>query len=204
MEATELGEQLVKGRVVTADQLDRAQRVQKEIGGSLSLIITKLGFADEQTIIRFFSKREKIPIVNLEDIELPRGLIAKFPRDLIKKYHMLPIRYREDTLTVATSDPYDLNAVQEFQIALDCKIVLNLCSRGQITKFINILFSEHEEIQKEELVRSVDKETHTAKSIAQKIPPHLLKEALIPLLVEKKVITYEDLQKKVIDMGLLR
>lgn len=210
MEISEIGTALVEEGLISKEQLDRVKGVQKEIGGSTVLLVAKLGFIDERKLVKFFSKKENIPIVELDKIEPPRDLIKKYPRELLVRYHILPIKKRENTLTIASSDPYDLEAIEEIQLATDSKIILNLATRSQITRVMNKVFTEEEDNKEKikEPAKAAEPKEESPKEappkLTQKIPTYLMREALIPLLIEKKIITYEELSKKVIEMGLLR
>src|SRR4051812_45412839 len=50
-------------------------------------------------------------VVNLADLKISDDVIAMIPRHIAKKYRVIPVVKHEDTLTVALSDPSDLNTI---------------------------------------------------------------------------------------------
>ncbi len=168
---------------------------QNAVGGKLGAIIVKLGFIEDSTLTQFIAKQMNLPVVNLDELVLPENLVKRIPRKLIEKHHVLPIHYKEGILTIATSDPFDYEATEELQLAQDARIEVNLASRSQILKCISQLFYSGDdtpavkEKSKDELLKDLEHRPEKL-SKAQQL------EALVPLLVEKGVITYDELSKK--------
>src|SRR5262249_38927494 len=50
-------------------------------------------------------------VVNLNDIKISDEIIATVPRHIARKYRVIPVFKHENTLTVAISDPSDLNTI---------------------------------------------------------------------------------------------
>lgn len=195
---TRLGNMLVEAGMLTPEQLRMAIDFQKSVGGKLGAIITKLGFIEDQTLTQFIARQQGIPVVNLEELVLPENLVRKIPRKLIERHYVLPIHFHDGVLTVATSDPFDFEALEELQLALDYRIEIQLAPRSHILKCIHALFQKDavrvapKEKGREELVRELDGE----RPEPDRVSPLLLREALIPLLIEKGIITEEELQRK--------
>jgi hypothetical protein len=194
-ERERLGKLLVDKKLLTEEQLKMAIDFQKSVGGKLGAIIVKLGFIEDATLIHFIADQMNLPVVNLDELVLPENLVKRIPRKLIEKHHVIPIHYKDGQLTVATSDPYDFEAIEELQLAQDARIEINLSSRTQILKCIGQLFYREEEPapvkekSKDELLKELEHRPEKL-SKAQQL------EALVPLLVEKGVITYDELSKK--------
>ena len=192
-EKLRLGRMLVESNLLTEEQLKMASDFQKSVGGKLGAIIVKLGFVEDQTLTNFIAKAQNIPVVNLDEIVLPQNLVKKIPRKLIEKHHILPLRSHDGILTVVTSDPFDYEAIEEIQLAVDSRIEVQLAARSQILRAVHDLFYKEEtpavrEKSKDQLLRDFD------------APPKVSKErqmeALIPLLVQKGIITEEELARK--------
>jgi type IV pilus assembly protein PilB len=60
-----LGELLVKESAITPEQLEQAQKLQREKGGRLGSALIKLGFLNETEVTTFVSRQYGIPAVNL-------------------------------------------------------------------------------------------------------------------------------------------
>lgn len=190
-----LGKMLVESKLLTEEQLKMAMDFQTSVGGKLGAIVVKLGFIEDHTLTHFIAKQQGMPVVNLDEIVLPENLVKKLPRKLIEKHHVLPIRHHDGVLTVVTSDPYDYEAIEEIQLAVDNRVEVQLAARSQILKAVTQIFSRTEAIPivKEKSRDQILKDLETP---AVKLPKERLLEALIPLLIEKGVISEEELTRK--------
>src|SRR5207245_636794 len=158
---------------------------QKSVGGKLGAIIVKLGFIEDQTLINFIARQQGIPVVNLEELVIPENLVKRVPRKLIEKHHIVPIRFHDGVLTIATSDPYDYEAIEEIQLAVDYRVEMNLAGRSQILKSIHEIFNREEapppvkEKSKEQLLK--DFEGGRPGASENRFSSAQLLEALVPL-----------------------
>lgn len=191
-----LGRMLLDARMITEEQLKMAMDFQKAVGGKLGAIIVKLGFVEDMQLTHFIAKKQGLRVVNLDELVLPEILVKRVPRKLIEMHHVIPISYKDNVLSVATSDPYDYEAIEELQLAQDAKIEIQLAPRSQILKCIHQIFYAEpapppKEKSKDDLLREMD-EPRPERGVSRVF----LHEALIPLLVEKGVITEAELVRK--------
>lgn len=190
-----LGKMLVESKLLSEEQLKMAMDFQTSVGGKLGAIVVKLGFIEDQTLTAFIAKQQGMPVVNLDEIVLPENLVKKLPRKLIEHHHVLPIRFHDGVLTVVTSDPYDYEAIEEIQLAVDSRVEVQLAARSQILRAITEIFNRMgsaapvKEKSREQILKDLD-------APAPKVSKDKLLEALIPLLVAKGVITEEELARK--------
>jgi len=199
-----LGRLLVESNHITEEQLRMATDFQKSVGGNLGAIVVKLGFIEDHRLIQFIAKDQGLPVITLDDIVLPHNLVRRLPKKLIEKHQVLPIHYKDNVLTVATADPYDYEAIEEIQLAQDSKIEINLAPRSAIQKCIGELFHPETGTLGEESFRpEPDAGSHAHKDAPITTHRHLpkvsklyLHEALIPLLIQKGVISEEELIRK--------
>jgi type II secretory ATPase GspE/PulE/Tfp pilus assembly ATPase PilB-like protein len=194
-----LGRLLVESGLLTEEQLRMATDFQKSVGGNLGAIIVKLGFIEDHRLIQFIAKDQGLSVISLDDIVPPHNLVRRLPRKLIEKHQVIPIHYKDNVLTVATADPYDYEAIEEIQLAQDAKIEINLAPRSAIQKCIGELFNperapvQHEDRTESDAHRDAPITTHRHLPKVSKLYLH---EALVPLLIQKGVISEEELIRK--------
>jgi type IV pilus assembly protein PilB len=198
-----LGAMLLDAHLLSEEQLKMSMDFQKEVGGKLGAIIVKLGFLEDSTLTNFLAKQQGLDKVDLSELILPEILVKRVPQKLIERHHILPIHFAENVLTLATSDPFDYEAIEEVQLSMpDLKIEMKLAPRSQILRSISELFhADPEEVvlkekSKETLLRELDSEGNAQDRIASV----QLRDALIPLLIQKGVITREELAQKARDL----
>ena len=195
-EKDRLGKMLVDAGLLTEEQLKMGIDFQKSVGGKLGAVITKLGFIEDQTLTNFIARQQGIPVTNVEELVIPANLVKRLPRKLIEKHHVLPIHFKDDVLTVVTSDPFDYEAIEEIQLAVDSRVEVQLGSRSGILKVIHELFYKEpahapvKEKSKEQLLKDLE---HPL----ARVPRERQLEALIPLLISKGVITEDELARKI-------
>ena len=63
--AAKLGEMLLKAKLITDDQLQKALDHQKEEGGKLGKNLVDLGFIKDEQITQLLSQQFGVPAVNL-------------------------------------------------------------------------------------------------------------------------------------------
>lgn len=184
-----------------------AMDFQKEVGGKLGAIIIKLGFLEDSTLTNFLAKQQGLPKVDLSELVLPENLVRRVPQKLIERHHILPIHFADNVLTLATSDPFDYEAIEEVQLSMpDMRIEMKLAPRSQILRSISELFHADpvevpvKEKSKETLLRELDAEGKSQERIASV----QLRDALIPLLIEKGLITRDELAQKARDLDSAR
>jgi type IV pilus assembly protein PilB len=194
-EKVQLGHMLVESSLLTPEQLKMAMDFQKSVGGKLGAIIVKLGFIEDQTLTNFIAKQQNIPVADLDQLVIPEILFKKLPRKMIEKHHVVPIRHHGDVLTIATSDPFDYEAMEEIQLALDQRIEVQLAPRTQILKTISAMFDRKpaaapvREKSRDQLLRDLEGGGPAPSTAA-------LRDALIPLLIQKGIITHDELARK--------
>ena len=199
-EKTRLGRLLLEARLLTQEQLKMAIDFQKAVGGKLGAIIVKLGFIEDSTLIHFIAKQQGLKVVKLDELVLPEILVKRVPKKLIERHYILPIHYKDGILTIATSDPYDYEAIEELQLAQDAKIEIQLAPRSAIIKCIAELFDRGSspapekalEKTKDELLRDLG----GGHAGLERLGKVAVNEALVQLLIEKGVISEDELVRK--------
>ena len=204
-ERVRLGKMLVDAGLLTGEQLKKAIDAHKKVGGRLGSTIVKLGYIQEKTLTEFIGRQQGLAIVEIDELVIPENLVKKIPRNIIEKHEIIPIGIKGETLTIAIADPFDFDALEELQLVVDYKIEMNLAPRSSIVKAIRDIFGEKKEAieaekTKEELLREIAEErsSHSLRnpSAGLDVTPLQMRKALVPLLIEKGIITEEELKRK--------
>lgn len=205
-ERKRLGEMLVEAGLIDNIQLQSALGHQKQWGGKLGDILLEMGFVSEHVLADFFESHLNIPCLDLSDFEIPENVRGLLKDEIIKKYSAVPIGYENKVLTVAISDPSDIKTIDELQFATGYRIKPILVFSLDVKRLMQRYFGEevapgyqykskvHEIGEKKdfELVRD-EKQKIQKKEVTVK--DYL--DAMTNLLIEKGVITREELQRKI-------
>lgn len=198
MDRANIGQRLLRAGLLTDAQLGRADAMRRQVGGNLGAIIVKLGFLTDEQLTQFLSDQEKLPVVDLSKRVIPKSLVLRIPRDVLERHHVIPVSLESQTLTLAMADPTDYDAIEEIQFLTNCRVNVVLASQQSIVRALNELHVA-EERSREELTRELER--GTTRGVPLEVTPGL-ERALIPLLVEKGIITENELRQKARELGV--
>jgi hypothetical protein len=188
-----VGAALEQAGLISSEQRRQVLQVRQEIGGTVDQIVVKLGFMEEGQLVGFMARQHNMKVAEIADLILPENLIKRVPRRLIEKHTVLPIAFREGLLTIATANPYDLEAIGEIQMAINSRVEVQLARRTELVRAINELFyGEGGGV-------AATGDTTVRSPVARL---HGMLDALAPLLIEKGVITEEELALKARELGI--
>ncbi len=129
-----LGEMLLEEKVLSSEDLAKALTEQKKYGDRLGKVLVNMGFITEKNLIDRISKQLGIPIVTLDDREIPEDLIAAMPADLAKTYVAIPVQRRQGVLQIAMADPLDIDAIDEIAKALKVEVVPAIVTEAEMKR----------------------------------------------------------------------
>ncbi|MFH1782742.1 MAG: ATPase, T2SS/T4P/T4SS family [Candidatus Omnitrophota bacterium] len=118
-----LGERLVEKGLVTQEELGEALKEHKKTKEFLGAALMRLGFVKEDDIYAVLSEQLNIPYVKLESLNVKDSVIKQVPAKLVLNYKLMPIKFENDTLTIAISDPLDIKILDDLRLLLDCEVV---------------------------------------------------------------------------------
>lgn len=193
-----LGEMLVKGLLITEADLRIAQETQRQVGGRLSVVLVKLRILPEERLVDFLGSQLNLPRLRLKELVVSPKVSALLDVEVLEKHNVLPIRRTEDTLVLATSDPLDLDALDEVRFLTGLRLDLVVAARSHIQKAIDYYCHAApcpELSEAEEALRSPGRTPAAASGSAQavRVAPAKVLQTLIDLLIDKKVIAREEL-----------
>ncbi len=129
----EAGEILLNKGLLDQRQLELSRGAQAE-GARLDQAAVQLGFVSEEAALKALGEEVGLEYVDLGEIDIDLSLLQDFPQRFIHREALFPIQQHNGTLTVATSDPFNLYPLDELSVATRLKIVPVLASRSEIDK----------------------------------------------------------------------
>ena len=133
-------ELLIKGGLVSREQLAEAQKKERENSSSVAKEIVRLGYINEETVTRFFGKQFSIESVELVPGEIEDAVFSLVPPHIIQKHQLIPYKLLGSTLTVAMSDPTDLVAINEVKFVTGYGVRVVLAMPSNIKKTLEHRF----------------------------------------------------------------
>jgi len=117
-----LGQLLVEQSVITEEQLNEALDEQKVTGHFLGEVLVGKGMVSEERIAQALSEQLGFPYFDLTNMIIEPKAIELVPREMCIRHKSIPIYITDNTLTVAMTNPLDVNAIDEIQIVSGLRV----------------------------------------------------------------------------------
>jgi type IV pilus assembly protein PilB len=220
-EAKKLGDLLKEAGLIDDFQLQSALSHQRNWGGKLGSILIELEFVNEEELARVIAEKLRLPHANLFEPEIPESVINLIKPEVAKKYHVVPVKQDKNVLMLAMADPLDINAIDGIRFATGLNIKPALALESEIRDAIRKYYEGEVVVRKQkptypqaysaggkmEFIRGSDlcmpktqgRDANASilskdESVQQTLLDSKLRiDALITLLIEKELITREEL-----------
>ncbi|MBX3414101.1 MAG: type II secretion system ATPase GspE [Pirellulales bacterium] len=133
------GQLLVEKGLLDAQQLEVA-RSHAGDGARLDQLAVQMGFAREEEVLRVLADGLGLEFIDLSNFEVDRTLLASLPAKLIHRHAVFPLSQTNGSLVVATSDPFDLYALDAVAAATGLSVTPVLSVSDEIGKLIKANF----------------------------------------------------------------
>ena len=117
-----IGELLVERKIVTAEQVAEALKVQQKKGGLLGQILVSLGYASEEAVAQALASQYGFPYLPLKRYTIDADLLKLIPENVARQYCLVPVDRIGDTVTVAMADPLNTRAVEDIEMISHCMV----------------------------------------------------------------------------------
>lgn len=159
-----LGDMLVDLGTITQEQLDEVLKKQKVSGKRLGELLIEEGLITENEMISLLEVQLGIPRVYPEFITVDEKAVKSISQSLANKYTLIPVAYEEDKIKVIMSDPLNIYAMEDIQIATGYEVESCIATYDEIKKMIDKCYSSQymqkvtEELSKEQQQKFEQKE----------------------------------------------
>ena len=117
-------------------QLDVA-RVALESDGQLDQVALELGFDSEDEALCAVGEALGMEFVDLTATEVDVSVLSAFPVKLIHRYGVFPIGRRGRSLVVATSNPFELHALDAISAAVGVSVIPVVAAPDELARVGN-------------------------------------------------------------------
>jgi type II secretory ATPase GspE/PulE/Tfp pilus assembly ATPase PilB-like protein len=136
-EILSLGRSLVDKGFLNREQMDVCLKKQQETGGEFGVILLESGFIkDEGALMPVLAREMGVGFTLLKDSEIPKDVIAKIPAQFANHYKVIPLKYADHVLTIATTRPLDVHLLDEISLVVNAKLNPVLSTRKDIVEAI--------------------------------------------------------------------
>jgi general secretion pathway protein E len=130
----EISEVLIRHGLLTTDQGDQVR--QQMNGHRFDKAVIEMGLLTEEQTLRTFADELGMQYVELKDFEIDPELLNLFPTSTIYRHSLLPLRRENGRVEVATSDPFDLEALDELSSLSNLRLEPVLARHDDVVQLI--------------------------------------------------------------------
>lgn len=140
----QLGELLIERGVINQRQLEKALIYQREKGGLIGEILVDLGFAKEEDIAQALTAQYGFPYLPLANYDINPEVTNVVPGRVARQYLLIPIDKIGKNLTIAMSNPLNVQAIEDVELLTGCNIQTFVSTSSDIKKTIEKYYKDKE------------------------------------------------------------
>jgi type IV pilus assembly protein PilB len=138
-----LGEILVEGGLISQKQLEEALPFQKKSGLKLGQFLVREGIVNEAQIVEMISNQLNVKKYSAGHYMVDMDLANVLPADIAFKYQAAPLQKIGFLLTVAMTDPMDINAVDAIEISTNNEVETVICTEQELNQLLSTLYGTY-------------------------------------------------------------
>ena len=140
----QLGELLLERGIINQPQLDQALNVQRNKGGLIGEIMVELGFVKEEEIAQSLTAQYGFPYLPLSNYDVNVDITSIIPSRVARQYLLVPIDKIGSNLTLAMSNPLNMQAVDDVELLSGCSVQTFVSTSSDIKRAIEKYYKNRE------------------------------------------------------------
>jgi general secretion pathway protein E/type IV pilus assembly protein PilB len=120
---------------------EKAAYLADERGMDVTEVLEESGMITAEEITQAIAEQYGMEMISLRDIDIDQNVIDALPADLARRYGVIPIYKRGNELTVAISDPHDMDTIDSLRYTLSYDVVPVVASEKEIKSSINLFYA---------------------------------------------------------------
>ena len=135
-----LGEVLVEKGLLTPEQLAELTTAQNGSPERVDQMAIRQGLVRERDVLSVYAERFAMEVVELNESDVDRELVRLIPSRYVHKYGVMPVKRVGRAVRVATSDPYNIYALDELRATINEPIETVLATKAEINRMIKAFY----------------------------------------------------------------
>lgn len=184
-----LGELLLREKVINQDQLKTAADYEKKNKVTIGSALVTLGHVSEEDMAQALSRQLGYPYIDLSQFEVYPDVINLIPVDIAKKHMIMPIHRIRSFLTMAMVDPTDLDVIENVRFRTSLSIQPVIASESGINDAINKYYGATDSLRVKEIIDEIAHADDGAVDVIEENGDEYSMEELVHSTEEAPVIT---------------
>ena len=135
-----IGEALVAKGLITQQDLEQVAAQRSSPSERLDQVLIRSGLVKERDVLQVISEQLSIPLLELDEKDVDPELLKIVPSRLVHKYGLMPLTRNGKGVRVATSDPYNMYALDELRTCINLPVEPVLATSTEIHKLIKTFY----------------------------------------------------------------
>mgnify|MGYP001305441472 CR=1 FL=1 len=135
-----LGRMLIEASLLTEEQLKQALLDQVRSSIKLGQFLIRKGLVSEQLMVKMLSEQLKIEKYHPDKYPLDLSLTQAIPVEYAQKYQIAPLKKKGRLLTICTTDPLDINALDAIEMLTNSEVEPSVCTEREMGQLISSLY----------------------------------------------------------------
>ena len=133
----DISRKLVEARLVDENALQKAAQQMKQVGGTLTGNLVKIGAISEESLLAFLSRLYNAPSIDLKNFEPDPALTKLIPGDVATKFMALPVSRTGRRLVVAMANPTNIFAIDDIKFITGYEVEARVATEANLKKSID-------------------------------------------------------------------
>jgi len=135
---------LEENGLVTREQIDAAKESAYNGDGSEDAVdvLLKSGAVSEENLLGMLAQQYGMEIIDLDEYDIPPDVVSSFTTEVARYYSVVPVMRHDDVLTVAMSDPTDMEKLDTIRYLMNCDVEAVVAPEAQIQRAIEKYYRE--------------------------------------------------------------
>ena len=171
---------------MSAEQITKAQEAAQRERQPLGHILVRDGLVLSRDLATLTALHLGLPMVDLRSETVELDAVRLLPQDIARRYLVLPVRQTDDRMTVAMTDPTDLQTIQDITTRTGLTIEPVIATPEDIQENIDISYraAEREAAQSASGVGQADGRP-SAEALRNTQPTEVVQTLLVQALKER-------------------
>ncbi|AVM47261.1 type II secretion system protein GspE [Victivallaceae bacterium BBE-744-WT-12] len=158
--------------MVTREQVARAREEAEASGGTLDPVecLKKDGSVREQDLLAMLAQQYGMEVLDLNSYEIPPEILECLTPEVASRYKVVPVMKHDDVLTIAMSDPTDMETLDALRYLLGTEVDAMVASKSQIDAILDRHYrtgADSVEGYLQEMTEDADLDTELVSNIGQ-------------------------------------
>lgn len=154
----EIGELLVDNGLITLDELKIVQQERMRTGEPISLILSRLGLANESHLKSALETQYGVNYISLAQADAEATALELLPEKVMRQHQVVPLHVSGKDVTLAMVNPNNLLALDDIKYRLkSVNIRPVVCTEDDFQHFMETIYAKRQDELSEESDEEADK-----------------------------------------------